>query len=222
MSASRLRQRIELASIKSRSGRAGGGSGHSSGHSSGHAGEQARIAGQLAATEMPRVARLLANAETARAVTASLDFWCDASGLVIIDGAIQGKLPLLCQRCLEEFEWQLRHEFRLALQDSESGSRVPQDLEVLDGIGDSIVPADLIEEEILLAMPLAPGHPNTSDCGPLAKRLAGQDGLAHAEGRADGCVDNSADNSTERGAEGDTAKPFAGLASLLPANDKLE
>lgn len=217
MSASRLRQRIELSGLISRLGRRSLNTGSSAGGADNASGD-VRIEGDLAVSELPRLKRLLADGSilqdspghtsgagtNERVIKASLNFWRDASGLVVIDGVIGGRLPLQCQRCLVAFEWQLEHRFRLALQDSESGSRAPQELEILDGVGDSIVPADLIEEEILLAMPLVPSHLNKEDCGPLAEHLADVEDSARAD-------------SSEAG---ETARPFAGLQNLLPAKDK--
>lgn len=229
MSVSRLRQRIELSGLISKLGRRMSNTGSNTGSSAGSgaggvgsAGGDVRIEGELALSELPRLKMLLADGSSLqdgpgstsgspfgpgakkRVIKASLDFWRDASGLVVIDGAIGGMLPLQCQRCLVAFDWQLEHRFRVALQDSESGSRAPQELEILDGVGDSIVPADLIEEEILLAMPLVPSHLKKEDCGPLVEHLADVEESAHAD-------------SSEAG---ETARPFAGLQSLLPAKDK--
>jgi len=74
---------------------------------------------------------------------------------------VTGKLQLTCQRCLGALEHPLRVDALLLLFGSEGEiDAIPVDAEAPDGIvaaGEMAV-RDLIEEEVLLAIPYAPRH----------------------------------------------------------------
>jgi len=74
---------------------------------------------------------------------------------------VAGKLQLTCQRCLGALEHPLRVDALLLLFGSEGEiDAIPVDAEAPDGIvaaGEMAV-RDLIEEEVLLAIPYAPRH----------------------------------------------------------------
>ena len=81
---------------------------------------------------------------------------------------VAGKLQLTCQRCLGALEHPLRVDALLLLFGSEGEiDAIPVDAEAPDGIvaaGEMAV-RDLIEEEVLLAIPYAPRH---EECKPGA------------------------------------------------------
>ena len=136
------------------------------------AGRAARLKGDLPLESLPRIAALLAGGAHASYVRASLDFEIGARGLVLLSGEIDACLTLQCQRCLEPVSVPVTSSFRLALREASGGEALPQGFELLEDTGDGIVPADLVEEEILLALPFAAAHASVSECGELAERLA--------------------------------------------------
>ena len=74
---------------------------------------------------------------------------------------VSGKLQLTCQRCLGALEHSLRVDALLMLFASESEiDAVPLDPEAPDGIvaAKDMAVRELIEEEVLLAIPYAPRH----------------------------------------------------------------
>ncbi|MDR1463171.1 MAG: YceD family protein [Azoarcus sp.] len=104
----------------------------------------------------------------------------DAEGGPRLDLGVTGRLMLLCQRCLEGLEWNLTVD--AVLRPVRAGQVLPDDelendesdaIEVLDGEADVL---SLVEDEIILALPIAPRHEN---CG--ASRLAEADGEARGE-----------------------------------------
>ena len=113
--------------------------------------------------------------------------------LVEATGTVRGTLPLLCQRCLELVAMPVDGEFALALcdtgLDAEALAPVADRLERWDHDAPTLVPASLIEEWILLELPMVIVHPRLEDCGALARSV---------EGPATG-----------------TQTPFAGLQDLL-------
>jgi uncharacterized protein len=76
--------------------------------------------------------------------------------------SVEGTLRLTCQRCLEPLDFALRAHASLLLYPSEAeiGS-VLADAEGPDRIvaGREMAVRDLIEDEVLLAIPIAPRHP---------------------------------------------------------------
>ena len=74
---------------------------------------------------------------------------------------VSGALQLTCQRCLGALEHPLRVDALLMLFESEGEiDAVPIDAEAPDGIvaAKEMAVRDLIEEEVLLAIPYAPRH----------------------------------------------------------------
>ena len=51
---------------------------------------------------------------------------------------------------------------------------VPAGFEPFELEGGRLQPAQLIEDELIVAIPLVPKHARVEDCGSLARQLAGQ------------------------------------------------
>ncbi|HTP99529.1 MAG TPA: DUF177 domain-containing protein [Casimicrobiaceae bacterium] len=84
----------------------------------------------------------------------------DAAGRPALAIAIEGRVPVTCQRCLADFALPVAHRAIAALAKSEA------DADALDATSDDEVlvadrpldPAELIEDELLLTLPYAPVH----------------------------------------------------------------
>lgn len=112
--------------------------------------------GRLPLASMKRLVDSLADADGD--VVFALEFGKDTFGIGYIDMRVQTRLPLICQRSLERFEFPLRIEQRLGLIASERDeAALPEGYEpvLLDGSAD-IDMAALIEDELILALPLVP------------------------------------------------------------------
>ena len=112
--------------------------------------------GRLPLASMKRLVDSLADADGD--VVFALEFGKDTFGIGYIDMRVQARLPLFCQRSLERFEFPLRIEQRLGLIASERDeAALPEGYEpvLLDGSAD-IDMAALIEDELILALPLVP------------------------------------------------------------------
>ncbi|MGA8031341.1 MAG: DUF177 domain-containing protein [Casimicrobiaceae bacterium] len=115
---------------------------------------------------MPRVADVLA--EGPASIEWRIAGVADAMGRPALDVGLSGTVTLNCQRCLADFEWPIeqrtelllaRTEDELAALDAESGSEV-----VL--AGSPIDPLGLVEDELVLALPFAPRHPDGACAAP--------------------------------------------------------
>jgi len=121
-----------------------------------------RVAGDFTLTEMPRLVGLVQNQEGK--VTYNLAFEKDDHGVIRISGKVSARLTLVCQRCLNLMEWQLNNPVNIGFAgDREQIEYLPDFVEPLISELREIPLASLIEEEVILGLPLSPLH-NPEDC----------------------------------------------------------
>ena len=117
------------------------------------------ISGVLAVKELPRLSELAA--EDGGALTCHLRGGRNEAGKLYLRLVVSGELPVMCQRCLKVLMLPLRVESTLLLVPP--GASWP-DEELTDDSADAIEAlaeqslASLVEDEVLLAVPLAPRH----------------------------------------------------------------
>jgi uncharacterized metal-binding protein YceD (DUF177 family) len=100
--------------------------------------------------------------------------WLDRDRrLVAVSGRIQGRVAAVCQRCLEAFDWPLDTEFRLVLSKDDDDGLEGYEAWVMDE--ETLRPLDLVEEAVVMALPLSPRHGSVDECGPLAKTIGAED-----------------------------------------------
>lgn len=105
---------------------------------------------------LARIAEHLASVDGI--VTASVELSREA-GQIIAAVAFETELTLRCQRCLGPMPQRLQGTSRVALVESESAvAAVPPELETALAPAGRIALADLVEEELMLALPAAPRH----------------------------------------------------------------
>jgi uncharacterized protein len=84
-------------------------------------------------------------------------------------------VELVCQRCLEPFRHELAQRVNVVVADSDSlPATVPEGFEPFELAGGRLQPVELVEDELIVAIPLVPKHARVEDCGSLARQLAGQ------------------------------------------------
>jgi uncharacterized protein len=138
--------------------------------------------------KLERIAEHLASTEGV--VTGSVTLLRE-EGRVVAEVELAAKVSLRCQRCLKAMLLPFESRSRVALVASEEeATRVPPELETALAPDGRLRLADLVEEELLLALPAAPRHP----------------GACPGEERKDE-EQESISQSTQR--------PFAGLGDLL-------
>jgi uncharacterized protein len=118
--------------------------------------------GTLPTASMTRLCEALASPDGV--VTFELDFGRDGMGTSYVDVRAQTSLTLVCQRTLEPFVLPVAVGTRLGLiKEEREEASLPPDCEPLlvpeDG---KLNPADVIEDELLLALPLVPVNPDSS------------------------------------------------------------
>jgi uncharacterized protein len=119
-------------------------------------------------------------------------------GQAVADIEVNAAPEVVCQRCMQPMRWPVTVKSRIALvSDYSAADRVPEGMEVFLVEADSVSVRDLVDEEILLALPHVARHEEGSECSVSAMRLPGQ------EVEADEADDPQ------------VQKPFAQLGELL-------
>lgn len=94
----------------------------------------------------------------------------DPDGTYYLTGTIRGEVQLCCQRCLEAMSMPLDLEFRLGLvQSQEAASRLHSSYEPLLVTAEPALVADIVSDEVLLALPIVPLHDDRAECRALTK-----------------------------------------------------
>ena len=121
--------------------------------------ERGVVEGSVDAHRLARVADALADGSAT--LEWRLEGSADAAGRAALEIELTGAVRLTCQRCLDDFEWPiaertevlLAHDEReLAALDAESSTEVVLAERPME-------PLMLVEDELLLALPFAPRHP---------------------------------------------------------------
>ncbi len=88
-----------------------------------------------------------------------LQFDQDAARLYFIKGAIKVTLNLICQRCNSVMQHPINHEFLLSpVVSDERAKNLPSTYEPVFMQDELISVYEMIEDEILLALPMVPKH----------------------------------------------------------------
>lgn len=138
--------------------------------------------GEIDATQMTRLRELLHSDDGS--VRASLSFG-QRAGCVTVEMDYQVSLELECQRCLEPMrEIASRHVSFVLMEDDSLVAGAPAGYEPITLSGERFQPARLIEDEVIVSLPLAPRHARIRECGALAgslEALAGGDEARSAD-----------------------------------------
>jgi len=152
----------------------------------------------LSVSEMRRLAGLLYPGPQLEDPTLDLriEFLGGVQGFPELKGHLKGKLSLLCQRCLGGFTWEVDEDFRLIVIDSEEDfDEVIEPFDAVVAGEHGICLTEIVEDEILGSLPLAPMHGTRDDCKLIAEiEISDQDAIAP---------------------EVETNKPFGALADLM-------
>ncbi len=116
---------------------------------------RSRFAGTLPIAKLPRLAEALS--QSAGDLQVELQAGLDASGAPQLKGAITGDVELLCQRCLRPFRQSLNVQVDLRLVENEADEeRLLHECEPYQVVDDRLPLHDIVEDEVLLALPLSP------------------------------------------------------------------
>lgn len=110
-----------------------------------------------------------------------------------VEGSVATTIPAVCQRCMEPFGLALTMPLKLLFSDSDNTVTAGEQYEVWELDDEAVSPLDLVEEALIMALPLVALHGSGTECGAVDE--------------------NDGPGSTE------TVRPFADLKSLLQDGD---
>ena len=132
---------------------------------------QGELTGDVELARLPRLSGLLHS--TAGSVRASLRLRQRGVGRLAATLELTTAVELVCQRCLEPFVQPIAERAELIfVEPGEAGASIPEGYEPIELDDGRLLPARLIEDELIVAMPLVPKHARVEDCGSLARNLA--------------------------------------------------
>jgi uncharacterized protein len=108
-------------------------------------------------------------------VRASLRFRQRRDGWLIVEMECKATLQLVCQRCLDPLVHPLHARVEMGLLETESmDTRLPDGCEPITLEDGRLLPAQLIEDELIVSMPLVPRHVLPEECGRHVRDLESQ------------------------------------------------
>ena len=135
------------------------------------ANREVTLRGELALNELTRLLEVLHSA--VGSVRAALRFRQRRDGWIAVELDLQASVELVCQRCLEPFRHELAERVDVVLADAATlPATVPEGFEAFELEEGRLRPAQLIEDELIVAVPLVPKHARLEDCGSLARYSA--------------------------------------------------
>ena len=136
--------------------------------------QEAAIKGMMPLERLPRFREILAT-ETAN-VWIELSFSTNESKQRLITGKLSAQVDVTCQRCLEPIAIELADEIKLALLASEEFlSRLDPTLEPWICADTKLELAGLVEEQLMLCMPIVNYHPGNDCLDKLDYAISGDD-----------------------------------------------
>lgn len=124
---------------------------------------QGSYEGEIALSELPRLTEMAGpNISDTQTVHVRFDFSLNEFECQQVSGSLETSLRLQCQRCLETMELPVAAEFHL-LVDADEHMVKASGLDCLNSDQGYLDLFDLVEDEIILAIPLITVHEN-EDC----------------------------------------------------------
>lgn len=89
-----------------------------------------------------------------------LEFKKDEGGVVVVRGRFSITVEFTCQRCMSLYQDSFHPEFTLGVVSNwDLSDRLPKMYEPVLAVNQQLTLSDLIEDEVLLALPIIPKHP---------------------------------------------------------------
>lgn len=92
-------------------------------------------------------------------VTANLTFGRDEQGIIFVHGHVVANLVLQCQRCLEPYKYEIISDFHLGIVKTlDEANALPEHYEPVLTQDGQLALRDVIEDELILNLPIIPKH----------------------------------------------------------------
>ena len=110
----------------------------------------ARVERRLVPEELPRLSSI---ARVLRPVDVVLEFARDEAGRVRVTGSVEARVQAVCQRCVEDVERSISARIDLAIVSEHEARQLGGALDVHTADGMSVSCAELVEDELIMALP---------------------------------------------------------------------
>lgn len=118
--------------------------------------------GAVKLSDMPRLSSLIQSNEGK--VLVNLNFGIDEQGITYLKGHLETQLTLQCQRCMEPLIYEIMSDFVLGIINTlDEANTLPAVYEPAMAKEGSLALRDLIEDEVILNLPIIPRH-EPEDC----------------------------------------------------------
>lgn len=118
--------------------------------------------GSVKIADMRRLGSLLSTDDALVAV--ALQFGIDEQGITFLNGHLKTNLSLQCQRCMKPFTYEIISDFRLGIVNTlDEANALPEHYEPALAEEGQLALRELIEDEVILNMPIIPKH-EAEDC----------------------------------------------------------
>ncbi len=123
------------------------------------------VRGTLQWAELGRLAGAGASGRSP-AVEVGVRAFREPGGAVVIEGRVTAVVTVVCQRCLGDMDLDVQAEFLVAAARSgPEAARLRDDFDTIElGCDQRLSLVRLVEDEVLLAVPMVPRHPRRGDC----------------------------------------------------------
>ena len=128
-----------------------------------------QFAGNIPVQDMPRIKELAPNSDGQFYVT--MTFSMSSLKFPMVKGTIEGEVVQTCQRCMGNAEVPIGSQFQLLLITPDSLDLASEEgHEIFEYTGLVITTANLIEDEIILSIPVIAKHEDIEKCGSSVKK----------------------------------------------------
>lgn len=125
------------------------------------------LGGEIELNRLNRLAEMLSS-DTGTVAT-EVRFRQDPGGWLIIQIEYDTTVQMLCQRCLEPLGYHVKDRVEMAVLESASLEKhLPEQYEPLVLEDERLMPAMLIEDELIISLPIVPRHERPEECVDLA------------------------------------------------------
>lgn len=121
-----------------------------------------RLSGSIPLKNMERL--LSSVASEVGEVRVNMEFGIDRQKIRFLNTQLEASLCLQCQRCMESFDYEIQGSFLYGIVGSEeAANELPERFDPLIVLGEELVLQDLVEEELIVSLPIVAMH-DPKDC----------------------------------------------------------
>ncbi len=97
-------------------------------------------------------------------ITLRFDWVGGRREFVALTGAVEARMAAICHRCLQPFEYRVREELNLVLARPDDVTGTAPGYEIWELDDEWLRPADVVEETLIMALPLVARHDDRESC----------------------------------------------------------